>query len=94
MITRRFVFLATTALTLTVLMSGYFVASSAIPQSFVETETQEEEKMMVTSEMWIIFSNGTRIHRGPYSIPCHVEEVTERGLVVVPDYSLPPLPSE
>jgi hypothetical protein len=80
---------AALASVVTIVLSGFLV-SHATFGSFT-TNTQEDKKMIMTMETLYIFENGTRVHMGPFEIPCHAEEITERGWVVVPDYSVPSL---
>jgi len=44
----------------------------------------------VTETCWggALYPNGTAVAWGPIVIPCHVEELTNGALVVVPDYDL------
>jgi hypothetical protein len=44
--------------------------------------------IMMTCWGSIICSNGTAVAYGPLVIPCHLEELANRALIVVPDYDL------
>ena len=87
-IKKSFILLATIASVAILVLSGFLL--SRVTLGFSSTKIQED-KMMMTAETIYIFENGTRVHMGPFEIPCHVEEITERGWVVVPDYPVPSL---
>lgn len=90
-IKKSFILLATIASVAILVLSGFLL--SRVTLGFSSTKIQED-KMMMTAETIYIFENGTRVHMGPFEIPCHVEEITERGWVVVPDYPVPSLSLE
>lgn len=85
-IKRAIILLTTIASVAFLVLSGFLPSRATL--GFSSTKTQED-KMMVTAETIYIFENGTSVRMGPFEIPCHVEEKTERGWVVVPDYPVP-----
>lgn len=61
---------------------------TTLPNATLPNGTIVERGIMETCSGGIIYSNGTALAYGPIVIPCHVEEMTNDALVIIPDYDL------
>ena len=86
---RKLIAFIVASVAISLVIVGGFLMNNLILGFSGATEAPEEKKIMMRGEGYIIFENGTKVHWGPFEIPCHVEEITERGWVVVPDYPVP-----
>lgn len=92
-ITKSVAFIGVIVGVLTIVLYGFLLSHAIL--GFSVAESPEDKKMMIMrAETIYIFENGTRIHMGPFEIPCHIDGATEGGLVVVPDYPIPSLSAE